>query len=199
MKATPLTIDTRSIAALLLAAGFAAGGIGALLASTGARDEALARLAAAQRQHARLATELDALRLQQPELDAALEHWNGLTALGAMQPPAATAWAAQAARSLERQGLAGKELHFTPPRPVADGADPDAPRILVHTLEIDTPLQHEGRLPVLIATLAAVPGALVLPRSCTLSRRDDSTAGRVHARCRLDWLTISLPSGTGAR
>lgn len=199
MKAMPIAVDTRSVAALLLAAVLAAGGIGAFVASSGMRDEALARLSAAQRQHARLAAELDTLRQQQPELDAALEHWNALATLGAMQPPAPTAWAARAARSLERQGIAGKELHFTPPRPVADGADPNAPRILVHSLDIDTPLQHEGRLPALVSTLAADPGALVLPRSCTLSRVDAGTAERVHARCRLDWLTISLPSSTSAR
>ncbi|WP_418648196.1 hypothetical protein ACNQFN_05235 [Thauera butanivorans] len=195
----PIAVDTRSVAALLLAAVLAAGGIGAFVASSGMRDEALARLSAAQRQHARLAAELDTLRQQQPELDAALEHWNALAALGVMQPPAPTAWAAQAARNLERQDIAGKELHFTPPRPVADGADPNAPRILVHSLEIDTPLQHEGRLPALVSTLAAVPGALVLPRNCTLSRVDLGTAGRVHAHCRFDWLTISLPSGTNTK
>ncbi|MFT3760915.1 hypothetical protein [Thauera sp.] len=198
MKTMATILEPRN-AAVLLVLALAIAGVAAFIGTASMRDDALARLSAAQRQHARLRSELEALQQLQPALDAALGHWNTLAALGAMQPPSPGIWAAQASRGLERQGVASKELHFAPPRPAAGGTDPNGPRILLHGLDIDAPLQHEGRLPALIAALATTPGAVVLPRSCTLTRLDAATAGQVHARCRLDWLTISLPSGANAR
>lgn len=185
--------------ALLLAAALAAGGIGAAAWSNGARDDALAALSATQRRQAGLMAEMAALRQQQHALQPALEHWNALASLGAMQPPDPPAWAAEAARIQARQGIDGGALRFATSRPLGDAESTKHALILAHPLEIDAALRHEGRLPALIAALASMRGALILPRDCTLARRGADADTHVHARCQLDWLTVSVATPEPAR
>ncbi|ENO89220.1 hypothetical protein [Thauera linaloolentis] len=184
------------VPALLLAAALAAGGIGAASWSSGARDEALATLSATQRWHAGLMAEMEALRQQQHELQPALERWKALASAGAMQPPDPSAWTAGASRIQIRQGIGGDTLRFAPARLLEDT---NGVLLISHRLEIDAALRHEGRLPALIDALASMRGALILPRGCTLARRGEDAAKRVHARCRLDWLTLSVATREASR
>lgn len=198
MTRMPSVPEARTAATLLLAGALAAAGIGSFAWSIGMRDGAQAALAAAQRRHAGLIGDLEALQRQQQALDGARKRWEALAARGAMTLPAPGAWAAAAARIHEQQGIP-HNFRFAPPRSLSGDEGTAAPHILIHSQDVDAPLRHEGRLQALIAALAATPGALILPRGCTLMRLDSATFEHVHARCRLDWLTISLPTGAAAR
>ncbi len=183
----------RTAMALLLGGTLAASGISLSYWAGGEKDEAESALARMQRQRVQLATETEQLRQQQPALQAALVHWKTLAARGALLPPAPAMWSSEAGRIFARHDIESQAPRFTPAPALEYSAEASFARLLTHGAEIDVGLRHEGRLIPLLSALMATHGALVLPRTCTLSRNDDDAVQRIQARCRLDWLTISTP------
>lgn len=192
-------LTPRTAMALLLGITLAASGIGLSYWSGNTKDEARSALARMQHQRAQLAAETGQLRQQQPALEAALAQWKTFAARGALLPPTPAMWSSEAARIFARHGIEADALRFTPLPALEHSADTSGARVLSHGADIDVGLRHEGRLIPLLRALMNTHGAVVLPRSCTLTRNGEDAIQRVQARCRLDWLTISTPQRALAR
>ncbi len=190
---SPISLPPHTSAKLLMAAALASTGIGLTIWSSSAQDEASAARSRTEHQHTRLKTELDALRQQHLALQPALTQWKTLASLGALTAATPSAWMSEASRIFERQGITAEPPRFSSTPTLETKAEAATARILTHATEIDVTLRHEGRLAALITALTAMRGAVVLPRACTLTRTGEAAKHGIQARCRLDWLTVSVP------
>ena len=190
-----LALEQRPLASLALGLALCAIGIGLPVLLKHSQEEASAALSSTQRQRARLADDVSSARQGLHDLQPTLAEWRSLTTRGLMNPTTPAAWAAEFASIQAQHGVMAEPPRVkAAPRTIGDASTPASARLLSHDIEIDAVLRHEARLLPLMSALSSIPGALLLPRSCTLTLRASDQIDRIHAQCRFERLTVSVPS-----
>lgn len=142
----------------------------------------------------------DALR-NEDDMHALLARYRTLGASGALGGERRLDWIETLRRLRNTLDLPGLEYEIRPQRPLTPD-DTSYPRLMASGMSLTLQLRHEGELVALFDGLQTAPGAIVVPRGCTVERlRADHAAGEaaLRANCEIDWVTVQPGPPPGPR